>query len=329
MRTRLALGGVLLALLAGCSSAHHTPASKVPLVAWDGAVPAQLQAHPVTATSPCRAAQLRVVGAGFLFSPTLAGGTGSATVRNNGPHPCRLTDRPDVRIVGAVPSPLQDQVDLPAEPPEFPKLAPPADSLLALPAGATATLTIDWRNWCVAAASRGGKPPVPPRAVRITLPAGRGSLDVDYNAVPQCDASGRPSTVGVRPWQPTPLATTQPWSATAVLAKIMPLSGTGPISGKRGQAVPFAVELHNPSIVPVTFDTCPLVIEMLAPNGQPEAHPLNCRAAGTLTPNGRVRFEMRIQVPANAPLGPNGLFWELDPTGAQGPEAVSRIVVAR
>jgi hypothetical protein len=114
-----------------------------------------------------------------------------------------------------------------------------------------------------------------------------------------------------------------------VLTKIVPLSATESISGKRGQIVPFAVELHNPSTMPVTFDTCPLVIEMLAPNGRPQAHQLNCRAAGTLTPNGQMRLEMRIRVPADAPFGPNGLFWELDPTGAQGPEAVSRIVVAR
>jgi len=37
---------------------------------------------------------------------------------------------------------------------------------------------------------------------------------------------------------------------------------------------------------------------------------------------------MRIQVPEDAPAGNNGLFWELDPTGAQGPEAVSGLVVA-
>jgi len=37
---------------------------------------------------------------------------------------------------------------------------------------------------------------------------------------------------------------------------------------------------------------------------------------------------MRIQIPADAPAGNNGLFWELDPTGGQGPEAVSHIEVA-
>jgi hypothetical protein len=36
---------------------------------------------------------------------------------------------------------------------------------------------------------------------------------------------------------------------------------------------------------------------------------------------------MRIRVPARAPLGANGLFWELDPLGAQSPEAVARVIV--
>jgi hypothetical protein len=53
------------------------------------------------------------------------------------------------------------------------------------------------------------------------------------------------------------------------------------------------------------------------------------RAASPIQPAGSLRFEMRIQVPADAPAEANGLFWELDPTGAQGPQAVSRLVVAR
>jgi hypothetical protein len=38
---------------------------------------------------------------------------------------------------------------------------------------------------------------------------------------------------------------------------------------------------------------------------------------------------MSIQVPADPPAGDNGLFWELDPTGGRGPQAVSRIAVVR
>ncbi len=212
----LALICAVVALLAGCSEAQRDPASKVPLIPWDGSVPPQLQAGHVVPASPCRASRLRVVGTGFLFQPAVAGGTGRVTLRNAGPGACRLTGRPDVRLVGAAPAPQQQQVDVPAEPPAFPAVVPPDAALLALPAGDTTTLGVDWRNWCV---PHGRKAPVPPRAVRITLPGGQ--------------------------------------------------------------------------------------------------------------PAGSLRFEMRIQVPADAPAEANGLFWELDPTGAQGPQAVSRLVVAR
>src|SRR5574341_1269021 len=168
----LALICAVAVLLAGCSATHRDPASKVPLVPWDGAVPPQLQAGHVVPASPCRASRLRVVGDGFLFQPAIAGGTGSVTLRNAGPGACRLTGRPDVRLVGAVPAPRQRQVVVPAELPGVPTVVPPDATLYALPAGGTATLGVDWRNWCV---PRVRKAPVPPRAVRITLPGGGGS----------------------------------------------------------------------------------------------------------------------------------------------------------
>jgi hypothetical protein len=330
-RAGIALPGLILAVavvLAGCSSTHRARASNVPLIAWDGAVPAPLQQHPVEPASPCRAAQLRVVGPGFQFAPALSGGTGSITVRNAGPAPCRLSGRPDVALVGARPAPQQRRLTLPAEPPEFPRLAPPDTVLQALPVGATATLAVDWRNWCVPA-SGSRTAPVPPRAVRLTLPGSSHHLDVDYNAVPACDAPEQPSTLSVRPWQPSPLPATAPWTSTAVLAKIVSLDGKRSITGRRGEVVRYAVELRNPESVAVSFGLCPLVVEMVAPTGRPEGHQLNCRGTGQLTPKASVRFEMRVQIPADAPVGANGLFWELDPTGAQGPEAVSRVIVTK
>ena len=326
MKALIAL--LIAALLVGCtSSGAPAPGDTARLVPWDAAVPAQLQARSVAPATPCRAAQLRLVGSGFTFAPSLAGGMGSVAVRNAGPAPCRLTGRPGIRLVGAVPSPRQRATPLPAQAPEFPKLTPPDSTLLALPPGGVATLSVDWRNWCIPSSE--GKQPEPPRAIRISLPGGRGSIDADYNAVPQCEASNRPSTLGVRPWQPAPLPTTPPWSSTVVTAKIEPLHGSGPITGRRGATVRYAVRLQNPGTAPVTFERCPLVAEMLAPAGAPEGHQLNCAAAGVLAPKGAVRLEMRIRVPDTAPTGPNGLFWELDPTGAQGPEAVGRIVVSR
>jgi hypothetical protein len=169
---------------------------------------------------------------------------------------------------------------------------------------------------------------VPPRAIRVTLPEGGGSVDAGYNAVPPCETPTAPSTIGVRPFQPAPLASTQPWTSVALQATIEPVSADeAQLTGKPGGTVRFAVVLHTPSTTPVPFDRCPALVQMLAPSGSPQLGQLNCRAAGTLPAGGSLRFEMRIPIPADAPKGDNGLFWELDPTGAQGPEAVSRVVV--
>ena len=318
---RLAIVLVAAAVLAGCSSAKH--AHPAPTVPWADSVPTALQARAAAPAPACRAAALRVVGEGFRFDPALSGGTGAATLRNAGQEPCRLTGRPVVRLVGAPRGPAQQQLPAPAQPAAFPTIQPPATALLALPPGGTAVLGVDWRNWCVPGAGRSAKPLVPPRAVQVTLPGG-GSIDVGYDAVPACDNAADPSTVAVRPFAPAPLAASTPWTGAQLKASIV---DTRP--APRGSTAQFGVRLANVSGAPVSFERCPLFVEALAPSGGPEAHQLNCAAATSIPPGGALTFEMRIQVPQSAPLGNNGLFWELDPTGAQGPEVVSGLTVTR
>ena len=322
-----------LVLLAACSSSHGSRPSHLDLIAWDAAVPAQLHAPQVAPAAPCRASQLKVAGAGFAFAPALSGGTGSVTLRNSGSAPCGLAGRPSVRVVGAKPQPAQRQEPLPDQAPPFPKVLPPAATLRSLAPGGTATLTVDWSNWCVPGAATATKPLTPPKALRVTL-AGRGSLDIGYDAVPSCDAPARPSTLGVREFQPSPLVDSTPWTSGVLTPKVTAKvtahdGGKGSITGRRGAVVPFAVQLHNSAAAPVRFERCPLVAEMLAPAGTTEVHELNCRGAGQIPPGASIGFEMRIKVPAAAPLGNNGLFWELDPTGTQSLEVVSRLVVAK
>jgi hypothetical protein len=327
--TLLALG---MAAIAGCSAGQGTGAAPPPrhIVAWDPAVPSKLAARRVQPAPPCRASRLRVAGPGFQFLPGAAGGTGAVALRNTGAGPCRLTGWPTVRLAGAPQAPAQRQVDLPPQAPAFPDVLEPPTTLLALPPGATAVLSIEWRNWCVPGAIHSRKPQVPPKVVRIKLGRGRGRIDVSYNAVPGCDAPGQPSTVGVRPFAPPPLPATRPWTTANVKAAIQPLSGRAiRVTGRRGQIARFLVRLQNASATPVRFGRCPLLVETLAPAGRPEAHQLNCRAAHAIAPGGSLLFEMRIRVPARAPLGNNGLFWELDPTGMDAPEAVSGLVVSR
>lgn len=331
MNGRLALLAAVAVLAAGCGDSGDekaAPRSAAPLVAWaDEPVPA-LAAAATDPAPPCRAAQLRAVDPGFTFQATVGGATGSVVLRNAGAGPCRLTGRPQVRFVGAPRAPEQKQVALPAEDPSFPQVRRPDSWLEAIPPGQPAALAIEWRNWCVPGA-RTGKPLVPPTAARVTL-AGGGSIDVPYNAVTSCERPDDPSTIAVRPFQPPLLPDTPPWTTQRLIAKILsPAGGVGPLHVRRGDVARYSVELRNAGSAPVGFDTCPFAVQMLAPAGHPEAHGLNCAAARPLEPGAALRFEMRLRVPADAPLGPNGLFWVLDPTGAHGPEAVGRLIVDR
>ena len=36
---------------------------------------------------------------------------------------------------------------------------------------------------------------------------------------------------------------------------------------------------------------------------------------------------MQLRVPKDAPLGANGLFWELDPFGARAPQLHARVTI--
>jgi Protein of unknown function (DUF4232) len=331
VRGRRVAAGLVLLAAAGCRSGPVAVAAP-PLVGWTDAVPAALADRPVPAAPPCRAAVLRPVGAGFDFEPTAAGGTGTATFRNASRAPCRLEGRPEVRFVGATASPAgpgrprgapaQREQALPTVPPEFPAVRPPAATLRALPPGGVATLSVDWRNWCAAGPA--------PRAVRVTLPRGAGSLDVGYNAVTTCTDPGGPTVVGVRPFAPAALAAPGGWTEVRVQAAVRALPGRQlPPHGRPGELVRYAVELRNPDSAPLGFARCPAVAELLAPAGTTEVHALNCAAATPIPPGGAVLFEMRVRVPAAAPAGPNGLFWALDVTGSRPLEVVSRIVVDR
>jgi hypothetical protein len=298
------------------------------LVPWSNVVPVGLRVPHGAGARPCRASRLQVEGKGFIFQAAVVGATGSLQLRNAGPNPCRLIGRPTVRFAGAPKAPPQRQLALPAPAQQFPEILGPAATLRALKPGAGATLSITWTNWCVPGAARAKGLLVPPRAVRVTLPDGGGFLDVPYSAVTSCNRPGAPSTIGVRPFQPTGLPNGRPWTTAPLSAKVLTLGGTpGPLRGVRGGLLRYSVLLRNESPRTLAFTRCPLVAEMLAPNGAVEAHELNCGGSSPLRPGDALRFEMRLRVPSDAPLGANGLFWEMDPLGAQGPEIVSRVIV--
>ena len=309
---------LLLGLVVGCGSSTKkktaTPAG--PAIPWTAEQPPRL-AERAPATTPCRASDLHVQGQ-VKFVPRLQGGIALVAIRNTGTHACRLTGRPRVRFVKTG-GPTQVERAVPPTPTRFPEATYPASSLLALRPGESGDVTVTWDNWCDPVIK--GKPHVPPSAIRFTLPAGRGSLDADYNAVPPCLDLNAPSTIGVSVFQPNLIPQGHRWTDAFLRASV---SGQ-PIHGRRGRLVRFRVVLTNASGPTVRFDRCPAYIQQLVPTGKLEVYELNCRAAHPLARGQSLAFAMRVRVPQDAPQGANGLFWALDPFGARAPQFTARV----
>jgi uncharacterized protein DUF4232 len=317
-RARASILGLVL-LAAGCNSgSEHHAQDAPPAVPWTASTPPELvERTPVSA--PCRGVDLRVPGQ-VEFVPRRAGGIALVQVRNVGDRPCRLTGRPRVEIVHDG-GPRQVVAPIPTTPANFPETTYPESSLLALRPGEAADVTLTWDNWCDPVVQ--GRPHVPPSALRIVLSSGRGAVDADYNAVPPCVDPATPTIVGVSEFQPDLIRPGRPWS-NAVLRASVPGQ---PLYARRGQLLRFRVVLTNPLATPVRFRSCPAYALQLVPGGTVEAHDLNCAAAHPIGAHRSEAFAMQLRVPADAPIGQNGLFWELDPFGAQAPQVHARVTV--
>lgn len=305
---------------AGCGSSHtrQRTTETVAAVPWTSARPPQL-ADRAPVARRCRAADLRLPNP-VKFVQRLNGGIVIITLRNVGRHACRLTGRPRVRFVHAVP-PKQVQHRVAPTPPTFPEVTYPESSLLALRPGESGGVTVTWDNWCDPQIP--GKKRVPPKAIRVTLPDGGGNLDADYNAVVPCLDPAQPSTLGVSVFQSILVPTGRRWTDAFIRASVPDV----PLRARRGGVLHFRVVLKNLSTTPALFTRCPAYVQQLVPAGRLEVYSLNCRAARPIPPHGSRAFAMRVAVPRNAPLGHNGLFWSLDPFGQQGPELNVRVNV--
>ena len=313
---------LLLALAAGCDSGSNEKrqAATGPAVPWVASVPPQLAAR-TPAQAACRSSELTIPGQVKLIA-RLQGGIALVTIRNTGKRACRLTGRPSARFVKRG-GPKQVQRLIPPTPSNFPEVTYPESSLLALRPGEAAAVTVSWENWCDPAIK--GVPHVPPSALRLTLPSGRGHLDADYNAVPPCLDPRLPSTIGISRFQPT-LVPSSRFFSDAFLQGSVPGQ---PVHGRRGRLLRFRVVLKNRSHTTANFERCPAYIAQLAPSGRVETHQLNCAAAHPIQPGKSEAFAMRVRVPRNAPLGANGLFWELDPFGSHNPQLHARVTIDR
>lgn len=311
---------VLAAAGCGSSSSKKTEHPLPPAVPWTKVVPPQVaDVEPVS--RPCRASDLKAPRQ-IQFVARLEGGFAVIPLQNVSKSACRLTGRPRVVFVKKG-GPVQVQTRIPTTPINFPVTAYPESSLLALRTGQKGDISVTWNNWCDLIVK--GKPHIPPSALRVTLPGGRGSIDMDYNAVPPCLDPKQPSTIGVSVFQPSVIPTERPWT-TAVLQASVPGQ---PVHARRGGLLRYRVVLKNLSHSTVRFDHCPAYAQQLVPGGQVEVYVLNCRGVQPLRPNESVAFAMQMRVPKNAELGANGLFWDFDAFGEQAPQAHAAVTMSR
>jgi hypothetical protein len=309
----------VLALTGGCSSGakKERHAAVGPAVAWTSKRPAQL-AERLPAARRCTASGLAIP-AQVRFVLRLQGGYAVVPLRNTGKTACRLIGRPRVRLLKKG-GPVQVQQPIAPAPSNFPEIAYPLSTLLALRPGEDGAVTVSWTNWCDLRVP--GKPHVPPKALRITLPAGGGHLDADYNAVPPCLDPSNSSVIGVSDFQTVPIPQGRPWSSAFFTASV-----PGPLHVRRGGILRYRVVLKNVSRTTATFDRCPALAQQLAPAGKAETYQLNCASAQAIAPGKSEAFAMQLQVPRSSPLGANGLFWVLDPFGRSGPQLNARVIV--
>ena len=302
----------MAAVAAGCgsSSKKSTTVTAGPAVPWTAEKPALIRARTPVRTA-CRGADLRAQGE-VKFVARLQGGVALVALRNAG--------RPRVHFVKQG-GPDQVQRPIPPTPSNFPETTLPPSSLLALRPGEKAAVTISWDNWCDPKIP--GKPHLPPSALRLALPGGRGHIDADYNAVAPCLDPSKPSLIGVSAFQPSLIVPGRPWSSVALRASIP----DQPLHARRGGILRYRVVLRNLDTTAARFDRCPAHIEQLAPSGRPAVYQLNCAAAHPIKPGGREAFAMELRVPKDAPPGANGLFWALDPFGARAPQLTARVLV--
>jgi hypothetical protein len=93
-----------------------------------------------------------------------------------------------------------------------------------------------------------------------------------------------------------------------------------------GSTLTYVVTLTNPTRRTTVINPCPGYIEDLWGGGVDDitGHGLNCNSVHQILPSGRIRYEMRLAVPKNAPAGDDTLQWMIS-----GPDAPAARVTVR
>lgn len=319
LRGSLRLGALAVALVASALAVAAVARSfvgsgeeRARVIPW---LPLRARLEPLRPlASPCRAAALTP-----HFG--LNGATGSlvlaVSLKNTSARACSLRGRPRVAPVGVNVASVHWQTK-----PSSVSIAEPAVlglRLRALRPGEAALLSVWWSNWCGPNSQPASGPAPPPDAILLTLPNDGGVIRLPVTNAPRCDDPTAPSTLLVPPFvfdeqQPKPV-TRLPLAARILDQKVDAANPKLHVRAIAHRGRPFRYELavKNVSRRLFRFHSCPTYSEQFAPRGPRQTYVLNCRPVGALAPGSSAVFAMVIGVPVAAPLGANGLAWELAP----------------
>ncbi len=93
-----------------------------------------------------------------------------------------------------------------------------------------------------------------------------------------------------------------------------------------GDTLIYVADLGNPTAKPISLTLCPGYIESArSPTAVKDLYALNCVPAAAIAAHDTVRFEMRMQIPADTPAGTLTIFWNL--IGPSRPGASAALTV--
>ena len=183
-----------------------------------------------------------------------------------------------------------------------------------------AGLIVSWSNWCGAAVRPVALVVRTAELPEIRVPVnGVERTDAEAPRMPQCDdSSAAPQLMaGAFESYERPGPSPTPWVDRGTLEVIVDRA----LKGRPGEVVQYRVTLRNSGAIPVVFDECPVFGQHI-PAGThivPETRwILPCADVPRIDRGQSATFDMKIEVPRDAPVGRNTLLWGLQAPGVLG-----------
>jgi hypothetical protein len=179
----------------------------------------------------------------------------------------------------------------------------PRDVTANMPPGQQTLLGLETDTYCDARPGGGGGNPAY-HHVTISLPGGGGIVSLDRQPGGFDVTCGLHLTRFAVP-QPEPSEPHDPLTDLTVSLETPPTVNAG-------DTLTYVADLTNPTDGPISLSPCPGYIQSArSPTPVKDLYALNCVPVGAIAAHGTVRFEMRMQIPADTPAGSLTIFWNL------------------